>query len=1267
MKLKANSIMKSKDRYLNQILLLSFLFVTAIVKSQYSNYSQSYNWDVFAYNTNGGGGGVTLNIHNNILSLTFSAGFSETHLKQGKITQTGYTGLALPTTEIPVPSGNFFADKGYRFFIIDNNIAIYTENPIPLTSFSGTISVNLTSPIAVSGDISSYLNNWSLQNKVTEIDYLSDQGSSGNKKTSIMYYDGLGRELQNIHNASTPLGKDIVIPFEYDISGRKAKDFLPIPTTQSHGFLVDPATITSLGSMAYNGENAFSEKVYEESPLNRAVVQAQPGIAWQKNSGHEIKFVNDINSNSDEVKKYMITLSLMGDIYTPSLSVSAAFDSGSLIKKIIKDEDNNPTEEYINNEGRLILKRKFINNLKADTYYVYDIYGNLTYVLPPLASDQIKNVSVGLLSDTVLNELCYQYKYDTKNRLIEKKLPGKGWEHMVYDKADRLVFSQDELMRAQNKWLFSKYDLFGRVIMTGIVGGMYRSDMQNMIANNLIVEYRNPPGFTKNGMSIQYTNNHFPYLETVLSVNYYDTYPLYSFNPTFQTSIQGESVLTDNPSTSGGKSTKSFSVMSLVKNIENDNWTKNYTYYDSKGRVIGNHSINHLGGYTRTESKLDFTGVVQNTITKHKRANTDTEKVITEVFTYDSQNRLLKQTHKVDNNPEEILAQNTYNELSQLQTKKVGGVNPTSPIQTIDYKYNIRGWMTKINDPSNLNGKLFGYEMKYYNPINTLFAHPQYNGNITEIDWKTSNDDILKRYSYSYDSLNRLLFGHYSEPNSTIPQEDHFGETTEYDLNGNITHLYRNAKNPNGWAMQIDNLSYTYSGNRLTKVTDATQNAYGYSGGGNVIGYDNNGNMTNHLDKGINSISYNFLNLPFEIKSNSGNSNAAITRYVYRADGVKVAKSYILGTGTKETQYLDGFQYDNNSISNTLTPSSILKFIPTSEGYFDFVKNKYIYNYTDHLGNVRLSYFNNGSEIEVLEENNYYPFGLKHEGYNILSGSPSYQYKYNGKELQESGMYDYGARMYMSDVGRWSVQDPLSELQFAYSPYSYVYGNPIRFNDPTGMIGEDPDPKKIYGPKGGQPIEEVVMTYTKPSPLSFMGINNMDAYHASQDRLAAGIRGSKAALATEKFEKNLGYAMVTFGMGGSNLLASAGWATLEAVADYQDTEDQESIQKVQLAVMLIQLKHGNVKGLQNLASEAEEVAKKLPALDATGKVHGDLPKVKDLVNYSKEDLKILLKELKQGVQKRIEVTSKLGRDRPHGQRQGAEQDLIKSIEKHLGK
>ncbi|RMZ57924.1 RHS repeat-associated core domain-containing protein [Chryseobacterium nematophagum] len=898
------------------------------------------------------------------------------------------------------------------------------------------------------------------ENYVSSKTYLSDP-TQPNPKTSetVQYFDGLGRPKQVVNVKASPSGKDVVTHIEYDAFGRQVKDFLPIPQPSTGNGAIIPNPLGNASSI-YGAEKIYSEKVLEKSPLDRLQQQIQVGNDW---TNKPVKF--DYSANiAGEVVKYTTTTTWENNATKSSIEYKGTYGANQLYKNTVTDEDGNKTIEFKNGRGQVVLVRKILNATEdADTYYVYNEYNQLAWVIPPLLSKK----KTWDLADQ--QALAYEYRYDGRSRLVEKKLPGKGWEHMVYDKADRLVFTQDELMRVQNKWLFNKYDSFGRVIITGIVGGTYRSDMQNMIANNLIVENRNPPGFTKNGMSIQYTNNHFPYLETVLSVNYYDTYPLYSFNPPFPTNIQGEVVLTDNPSTSGGKSTKSFSVMSLIKNIENDNWTKNYTYYDTKGRVIGNHSINYLGGYTRTESKLDFTGVVQNTMTKHKRLNTDTEKVITEIFTYDSQNRLLKHTHKVDGNPEEILAQNTYNELSQLQIKKVGGVSPTNPIQTIDYKYNIRGWMTKINDPSNLNGKLFGYEIKYNNPVLATLAPAKYNGNIAEIDWKTSNDGILKRYAYHYDGLNRLLYGHYAEPLGTLPQADHFGESMEYDLNGNITHLYRNAKNTNGLTMQIDNLSYTYLGNRLTKVTDASQNTDGYPEGGSVIGYDNNGNMISHPDKGINSISYNFLNLPLEIKANS---NSVITRYVYRADGVKIFKSYFLGGTTKETQYLDGFQYDNSGTSNILASSSSLKFVPTSEGYFDFVKNKYIYNYTDHLGNVRLSYFNNGSGAEVLEENNYYPFGLNHQGYNILSGNSSYQYKYNGKELQEIGMYDYGARFYMPDIGRWGTVDPLAEKMTRYSPYNYAFDNPIMFIDPDGRQAMKPTPKEaaamaahVYGDK----------------------------------------------------------------------------------------------------------------------------------------------------------------------------------------------------------
>ncbi|SHM65539.1 hypothetical protein, partial [Chryseobacterium polytrichastri] len=72
--------------------------------------------------------------------------------------------------------------------------------------------------------------------------------------------------------------------------------------------------------------------------------------------------------------------------------------------------------------------------------------------------------------------------------------------------------------------------------------------------------------------------------------------------------------------------------------------------------------------------------------------------------------------------------------------------------------------MTKINDPVNLNGKLFGYEIRYNNPVNPTIAPGRFNGNIAEVDWKNSTEDLLKRYNYEYDNLNRLKNAFYKEP-----------------------------------------------------------------------------------------------------------------------------------------------------------------------------------------------------------------------------------------------------------------------------------------------------------------------------------------------------------------------------------------------------------------------------------------------------------------------------------------------------------------------
>jgi len=909
------------------------------------------------------------------------------------------------------------------------------------------------------------------ENYIQAKTYLDYNGATATKSAeTVQYFDGLGRPKQVVNVKASPQGKDVVTYFEYDGFGRQVKEYLPVPQSQTLNGAIVPNPLSNSSNTPYGSEKIFSEKVLENSPLNRIQQQIQVGNDW---ADKPVKFDYEANTAADAVKMFMPSTTWENAATKSELPpTTGIYSESKLYKNTVTDEDGNKTIEFKNGKGQVILVRKVINATEnADTYYVYNEYDQLAFVIPPTAS---------ILADVnpALNELCYQYRYDEKNRLVEKKLPGKGWEYMVYDKADRLIMTQDANMHEKGKWMITKYDPFGRVAYTGIITAGSRASMQSQAENLVITEARSSTGFTKSGMQVLYNNGYFIDIETILSVNYYDTYPAGS--PPV-TNAFSQPLLTDNATQE--RSTKGLPLASYVKNIEDDKWTKNFTWYDTKGRVIGTRSNNHLGGYTVLNHKLDFSGTILQTNTYHRRIPADIERVVREVFTYDHQNRVLKLTHQVNGNPIEILAQNTYNELSQLESKKVGGVVATAPLQQIDYKYNIRGWMTKINDPADLNGKLFGYTIRYNNPINTSYAPARYNGNIAEVDWRTSNDNTLKRYSYSYYTQNRLMFGHYSEPLATVPENSLYDEYLEYDLNGNIIVLSRNSKNPSsGAAMNIDALSYTYTGNRLLKVKDATQNNDGYPIGGNTIEYDANGNMTSNTDKGISSIEYNYLNLPKQIVQSSN-----ITKYIYQANGTKVKKFF----GNKiEVDYLDGFQYKstfdieswNGEGSYVQDPNEIpvvkLRIIPTSEGYYDALKEQYIYNFTDHLGNVRLSYsdtnkdgiiqpidyevtecrpkmgcVNKWKSGEIIDVNNYYPFGLLHN-YTVTS-TQVYQYKYNGKELQETGMYDYGARFYMPDLGRWGVVDPLAETSRRWSPYTYAFNNPIRFIDPDGRENQD--------------------------------------------------------------------------------------------------------------------------------------------------------------------------------------------------------------------
>ena len=237
---------------------------------------------------------------------------------------------------------------------------------------------------------------------------------SADKINSISYFDGLGRIKQSIIENYGGQGERKITHHEYDQYGREIKKYLPYAAAANASDLdfnlnADHATLNfyqnKFPSDFTNGLNPFAEASLEASPLNRVLKQGAPGSDWKiihgSDADHTEKFDYGINSGID-VKKFNVFYDVNGNRF---LSIDGNYELGELSKKTIKEENwktnsenLHTSQEFVDKEGRVVLKRNFSYGVpkekRLDTYYIYDDFGNLAYVLSPEASDRLEQLAV---------------------------------------------------------------------------------------------------------------------------------------------------------------------------------------------------------------------------------------------------------------------------------------------------------------------------------------------------------------------------------------------------------------------------------------------------------------------------------------------------------------------------------------------------------------------------------------------------------------------------------------------------------------------------------------------------------------------------------------------------------------------------------------------------------------------------------------------------------------------------------------------------------
>ena len=617
------------------------------------------------------------------------------------------------------------------------------------------------------------------------------------------YLDGLGRPIEVVKELYTPTSVAHPNDFwhqknavAYDVLGRQNKTYLPFESN-TLGFET-PSTSATV--------HPYVLTEYEASPLSRPIKQTNVDgstvqTSYGANVANEVRNITNIASSN-----------------------TAFYTANSLSKTTMTDENGKQTCVFKDKLGRVVLTRKFLSSQNVDTYNIYDDYGQLVAVLPPGSVDGSGNVTQSLI---------FKYTYDNKNRLIEKKVPGAEAQKFYYNGIDQLVLTQDGNMAHESpvKYLATIYDDLGRVKKTGFSTSVSPTQGQDITV-------------TESQIS-----------ELLTQTNYY---PNKSW-----VRDQGAKVLKPTNITTN----RNF-VWSYIERREGYTYTGNPIWTGKQHLLTPNQPERPIldddvagvdwsvSGYDGAQKptltvRYLFTGGAANEVRTYQ------------TFNYDNGQRLTDQKYMYALNgagvsvPTFTLSNMNYNFKDQLIEKNIGLTGSTA-LQSIDYSYNLRGWLTYINGlnvygnnnpiytPSSIgaspiqnlmisplvrqaisdltapyksaqalemppindtNPDLFSEKIDYNSPDSRTGATGQFNGNISAVAWQVAGRD-KQTYGFKYDDLDRLTEANYfdltdvntgGQWNSTYSTDNKFQEKQTYDLRGNITSLQRNGYKLGAW------------------------------------------------------------------------------------------------------------------------------------------------------------------------------------------------------------------------------------------------------------------------------------------------------------------------------------------------------------------------------------------------------------------------------------------------------------------------------------